>query len=125
MGTLKLATDSRGNYRRDLGWKADGTGKPVQHRFYLGPDRAVAARRSAALGRLWEAVVARCGRLRPGERPLWDGHTLLIGMALARGEEAAEIGPDLDPLASEAGDDAGRLLRWFDDLVADFGGFGV
>src|SRR5436190_19429354 len=91
MGTLKLATDSRGNYRRDLGRKADGTGKPVQHRFYLGADRAAAAQRSAALERLWEAVVARCGRLRPGERPLWDAHSLAIGMAVARGDQTAEI----------------------------------
>lgn len=50
-----LSQDSRGNYKRDLGWDVDGK----QHRFYLGRDKALAQRRSETLERLWELVEAR------------------------------------------------------------------
>jgi hypothetical protein len=50
MAKLTLATDARGNYRRDIGWKVGEGGKPIQQRFYLGRDRSEAMIRSLRLG---------------------------------------------------------------------------
>lgn len=49
--------DSRGNYKRDLGWKSQ-EGQPVQHRFYVGRDREEATIRVGRLEKLWDAVEA-------------------------------------------------------------------
>ena len=60
---VKLASDSRGNYRRDLGWKRPEDGLYTQQRFYLGTNKAEAQRRVKRLESLWEAVERRHRRL--------------------------------------------------------------
>jgi hypothetical protein len=55
-----LSQDSKGNYKRDLGWTTEGK----QPRFYLGRDKAQAEKRSMKLERLWELVEARWESLR-------------------------------------------------------------
>src|SRR6266852_9620729 len=50
----------QGNYKRDLGWTAEGK----QPRFYLGRDKAQAEKRALKLERLWELVEARWESLR-------------------------------------------------------------
>jgi hypothetical protein len=55
-----LSQDGKGNYKRDLGWTAEGK----QPRFYLGRDKAQAEKRALKLERLWELVEARWESLR-------------------------------------------------------------
>ncbi len=55
-----LSQDNKGNYKRDLGWTAEGK----QPRFYLGRDKAQAEKRAMMLERLWELVEARWEALR-------------------------------------------------------------
>lgn len=52
----ELATDSRGNFVRNLGWKLTPTGGRVQHRFYLGKDLEESLRRVARLQELWDII---------------------------------------------------------------------
>jgi len=107
MSNKTPAQDSRGNFKRDLGWEQDGK----QHRFYLGRDKAVAQRRSESLERLWELVEARweamCQRQaiveekskREGEPelllagPRWDSVTLAIGDSIRKGEPVCVLDP--------------------------------
>jgi hypothetical protein len=55
-----LSQDGKGNYKRDLGWTAEGK----QPRFYLGREKAQAEKRALKLERLWELVEDRWGSLR-------------------------------------------------------------
>ena len=68
----KMATDNRGNYRRDLGRKMDADGTVRPQRFYLGRDRTAAAIRYLKLSQLWDSVEKRWQRERLA-RPLVPG----------------------------------------------------
>lgn len=92
----QFSTDSRGNFQRDLGWKATETGFS-QPRFYLGKKHSEAAINVLRLERAWLAVETRWQKMRARQaegfvwddetpRPLWDETTLRIGQAIARGE---------------------------------------
>jgi hypothetical protein len=81
---VRIGTDSRGNYQRDLGGKTPGGGRFTQHRFYLGRDKAQALLRFARLDQVWAAVEQRWQREgRPTGRPLWDDVTLQIALAVS------------------------------------------
>jgi hypothetical protein len=138
---VKLATDSRGNYKRDLGWK-EPTGVK-QHRFYLGRDRVQATIRTLRLEQCWGAVEVRWGR-QPREsrppRPVWDAVTLTIAQAVARGDSECpidpgeheaqirrEMGAELihEVMASSFTQEPGlpypvAILQWWQELQADF-----
>lgn len=96
--------DSKGRYTRDLGFKLNGSGQSVQHRFLLGKDRAAAEARYDRLTEVWEGVKARWHR-KPGPGPfgpVWDALTLKIGQAVAKGEEVVTYSPeDLSPFIRE------------------------
>src|SRR3954454_20298700 len=87
----ELARDSRGYYKRDLGWKVKDR-KFVQHRFLLGKNKAQAEARNERLERVWDAVEEHWAAMRAssfekvrdraGERPLWDHVTLQIAQAV-------------------------------------------
>jgi hypothetical protein len=91
MPTMKIARTSRGDYRKELGWKAKEGGGYRQHAFVLGRDRAQAAIRVLQLEAVWEAVQQRWRRDRTSERPLWDDGTLAIAMAVAKGVRVAYV----------------------------------
>ena len=55
-----------GRHKKDIGWKPDGKGGFMQHRFYLGRDPDAARLRDLQLDRVWDAVERRTP---PGERP--------------------------------------------------------
>jgi len=87
-------TDSRGRYRRMIGWKGEG-GKRVQQPFYLGTDLDQAKARYIRVKELW-AHLERSHELtspalnsrfdRPEPIPcLWDGEALWVARALAGG----------------------------------------
>jgi hypothetical protein len=113
---IKVACDSRGNYRREIGWKRTDGGYR-QHCFHLGKDRAQAAHRSLDLERVWDAVVKRWQRDRLTERPLWDTDTLAIGSAVAKGERTVRLnhaeGVDMDRLGSSGAQLAAAWLTQF------------
>ena len=93
-----LSQDSRGNYKRDLGWTEDGK----QRRFYLGGDKALAQRRSETLERLWELVEARWEAKRKDyalveekwrrevERGEWEGNEEALDEARAKWQAVIE-----------------------------------
>ena len=85
--------DSKGNYKRDLGKKANG--KP--HRFYLGKDREQADQRMERLASLWAAIEANTDT---PEAALWTHATIQIGIAVGQGENSVRLAPPL-PLTSE------------------------
>ncbi len=142
-GIMNLSRDSRGNYKRDLGWERNGDGWR-QHRFYLGKDRAEACIRAGRLERLWDAIERRWNRGKAGRtdpvtgehvvclsddqlhRPTWCAETLALGLAIARGEESVTVDPYLDPLlAPLAPLDKDILAEWWCGFLQDFGGLGV
>src|SRR3954469_16838927 len=95
--------DGRGNFKRELGWKAQDE-EFIQHRFYVGKDREQAVQRILRLERLWanvggawntELMPFAVRRVYPC--PVWTVHTLAIGMAIARGDETVEVDPAADP----------------------------
>src|SRR5262245_8836197 len=114
--------DARGNYKRDLGWKSQG-GQYVQHRFYVGKDRATAVLRVERLERLWDAIEAAWNeRRRSGigcplrlgdERPVWNTFTLAVAMAVARGDAEVEINPAADEDFAHALLSPMGLAEWF------------
>jgi hypothetical protein len=53
--------DREGQYARQLGWKVNGRGKRVQHKFRLGSDKSAAAVREALLRRVWDIVERHAG----------------------------------------------------------------
>lgn len=125
-----LASDSRGNYRRDLGWKSQDDGRHIQQCFYLGTNRAEAHRRVERLERLWEAVESRHRRLtQEGKtddpRPFWDNFSLRIGLAIARGDETCTIDPSTLPGGDVAEQSPGFVAYWFAEAGQDFGGCGI
>jgi hypothetical protein len=127
-GIIKLGTDSRGNYQRDIGWKDKGEGKVVQHRFYFGTDQTQAQIRCLNVLACWDAVETRWGRPAPQHRtarPLWDRLTLEIAKAVAGGQQEFPLEPDQwDVYAAWTSDNkAGQaygLLVWFTQLQKDF-----
>ena len=66
-GIIKLGTDVRGNYRRDVGWEPKPSGGFKQHTFYFGPNQTTAQARCLRVLRCWDAVDARANRA--GKRP--------------------------------------------------------
>jgi hypothetical protein len=127
-GIVKLGTDSRGNYQRDLGWK-EKEGKVVQHRFYFGTNQTQAQIRCLSVLRCWDAVEARWGRLAPQHRtprPLWDRLSLEIARAVAGGQDEFPLEPDHWDVCREWPEDSSRdglpygLLVWFRQLQEDF-----
>ena len=91
----QLLIDTRGNYRRDIG-RDEGEGTVRRHRFYLGKEVDEAARRVVLLEEVWAAAekMWRSWRDRHGQRgpAVWDEATLPVAMAVARGEQEAEVG---------------------------------
>ena len=66
-----LGTDSRGNYRADIGWEVKATGGRVgQHTFYFGTDPTKAQLRYLQTRHCWDAIEERWGRLPPGQRAI-------------------------------------------------------
>lgn len=126
---VKMAVDSRGNFRRDLGWEAKDGGY-VQHRFYVGKDRAQAAIRVSRLERLWDAVERvwnedrQQGRTAE-PRPVWDVFTLSVGMAIAKGDETVEVDPSADSDRASVATSPLGLAAWFGKLSANYGTCGV
>jgi hypothetical protein len=127
---VKLAKqDSKGNYRRDLGWEWRA-GLYVQHRFYVGKDRADACIRVTRLERLWDAVEGcwnddrKAGRT-VTPRPQWCSFTISIGMAIAKGDESVIIDPAMHPDAAKLAESPILLAKWFGLFNASFGGCGV
>ncbi len=126
--------DARGNYKRDLGWKVHG-GQYVQHRFYVGKDRAAAMLRVERLDRLWDAIETawkeqrRSGVGSPlhlgDERPVWNLFTLAVAMAVARGDAEVEIDPAADEDFAHALLSPMGLAEWFGRLSALVAGCGV
>jgi hypothetical protein len=58
-GIIKLGTDVRGNYRRDVGWEPKSSGAGLkQHTFYFGTNQATAQERCLRVLRCWDAVDA-------------------------------------------------------------------
>lgn len=86
-----LARDTRGTYRRELGWKETTPGEYRQHAFHLGRDRAEALIRSIRLEQVWECVVKRWQRDHMTPRPLWEHDSLAIALAVAKGEQQVQI----------------------------------
>ena len=107
-----------GVYFRNLGHEADGQGGTRPHKFRLGRDRSQAMIRYLQLERVWDGVERRwqrIGRLREvtggtvvdhdgaavgvdsrwvgTDRPLWDGLTMQIALAVARGESVVRLVP--------------------------------
>lgn len=126
-GIIKLGTDSRGNYQRDIGWETRPSGKIGQHRFYFGTNQTLAQIRCLSVQRCWEAVGTRWGRLQPGhrgERPLWDKLTVAIAVAVAGGQEEFLLEPEQCwcfggcPDAPDVA--ASYMLPWFRQLQEDF-----
>lgn len=115
-----LGCDPEGRYRRSIGWKMVG-GKQVQHLFRLGKDEEEAKTANMRLEQLWDAVVARHKRLLRESRaetaePLWDDVTLVIGQAIAKGQDACAISPPTT-IASLT---AELQVAWLARLQADF-----
>jgi hypothetical protein len=136
-GIVKIATDSRGNYRRDLGRKRSAEGKPRQQRFYLGRDFREATVRYLKLGNCWSAVEKRWQTERLTEQPLWDVATLHIALCVSRGDAECVIdaalckevsGPkgqsksqEVDPGSRGDRRSAEQFQTWFGKLQTDFG----
>lgn len=125
---VKMASDSRGNFRRDLGWKVSESGGYTQQRFYVGTKRDKAEMRVSRLERLWDAVEKTWQQRRKDgkastPRPLWDALTIDIGLAIARGDEAITI----DPVAYPGGERLPPLAvaYFFAGVAQDFGGCGI
>ncbi len=91
-----LGTTSRGEYKRCLGKKADGS----THMFVLGRDRAQACIAVVKLLEVWHAVEARWEVKKDTERPVWDAATLEVAKAVARGKTVARV-PYPKPLPGE------------------------
>lgn len=91
-GILKLGTDVRGNYRRDIGWEPKLSGDFKQHTFYFGTNQTSAKERCLRVLRCWDAVDARANRA--GKRPLWTPLILSIAKAVAAANEDSDLEPD-------------------------------
>ncbi len=84
--TNEWKTDSRGRYRRMIGWKMDGD-KRVQQPFYFGSDLDQAKARYHRVKELWAHLEHECSKsvLNPdSELPpiysecLWDTQSLWV-----------------------------------------------
>jgi site-specific recombinase XerC len=82
--SIKLPTDSRGNYRSDVGWELKPSGTVAQHRFYFGTNENAALGSLARVRQVWDCVVAFCQRY--GDKPLWNEQGLGLALSVARGE---------------------------------------
>lgn len=116
-----LGKDTRGVYRRYIGYKIGNGQAAVQHLFRLGRDEAQAKLANARLEQLWEGVVARWKRLRADGKtddpcPLWNDATLAIGQAVAKGEATCSVSPppEVSALPVE------MQVAWLGRLQADF-----
>jgi hypothetical protein len=105
---IKLGTDSRGNYKKDLG--------NPQKRFYLGRDSLEAQQRALRLDKLWSCVETLWQRERATERPEWDEVSHAIGLAVARGDASAAI-----PFPADLGPEAALAhLRYLETAYPGF-----
>jgi hypothetical protein len=106
-----LSQDGKGNYKRDLGWTAEGK----QPRFYLGRDKTQAEKRAMKLERLWELVEARWEAMRQRhavleekwrqevERGEWQDDMPTLGRTRARWKKLLE-GPYWDSVTLKMAD---------------------
>lgn len=118
-GIIKLGTDVRGNFRRDVGWEPKPSGGFKQHTFYFGTNQTTAQERCLRVLRCWDAVDARENRA--GKRPLWTPLTLSIAKAVAAGNEDYDLEPDA--YAKEEGFSQPHESidqEWFHQLQQDF-----
>ena len=99
--------DSKGNYKRDLGKKVNGS----PHRFYLGKDPEQAEQRKQRLERLWASIEAQA---ESPEAAFWTDASIQIGIAIGKGENSAQLAPPL-PLT---GDEDFRAYVHHVDLMA-------
>ncbi len=81
--------DKQGHYARQLGWKLNGKGVRVQHKFRLGADKREAERRDDQLRRIWEQIDSDS----PDGTALWNDLTLEIGKQVAKGAEKVALAP--------------------------------
>jgi DNA-binding transcriptional ArsR family regulator len=82
--------DKQGHYARQLGWKLNGKGERVQHKFRLGADKREAERRDDQLRRIWEQIDNDA----PNGAALWDNLTLEVAKQVARGADGVELAPE-------------------------------
>ncbi len=84
--------DKQGHYARQLGWKLNGKGARIQHKFRLGADKREAERRDDQLRRLWEQIASDV----PAGEALWDELTLEIAKQVAKGADKILLSPTPD-----------------------------
>jgi hypothetical protein len=82
--------DREGQYARQLGWKVNGRGKRVQHKFRLGSDKSAATVREALLRRVWDIVERHAGT----QDPVWTNVTLEIANQVAKGADLVRVSTD-------------------------------
>lgn len=83
--------DAQGQYARQIGWKRNGKGSRVQHKFRLGSDLNEARRREQRLRELWEHIEAQTEA-----EPLWDEMGLEVARQIAKGATQIELVPQAD-----------------------------
>src|SRR5262249_689045 len=107
---VKLGTDSRGDYQRDVGFETKPPGKIGQHRFYFGMDPMKAQIRALNVLLCWEVVEKRWQTMKPRpDRPLWDKLTLEIAKSVAAGQQDFRL--DLVPSSPVSGQSTPRIRK--------------
>ena len=86
---VNIGTDSRGNYRADIGFETKANGTIGAHKFYFGMDRSSAAIRYLNARACWDAVQKRSFPA----RPLWNRLTVAIARAVSSGLQDFGIDP--------------------------------
>jgi hypothetical protein len=91
-GIVKLGTDVRGNYLRDIKWEPKSSRGFKQHTFYFGTNQTTAQERCLRILCCWDAVDARANRA--GNRSLRTPLTFSIAKAVAAENEDYYLEPD-------------------------------
>ena len=113
-----------GLFCRDIGFRLNDSGKPVQPRFYLGRHLDAAKVAVARLEKLWNDVKARFETSEGigGDRPLWDDATLAMAKAIAKGDDSPVpvAPPKIVPSKVNPALDTELQAVWFAKLRKDF-----
>ncbi len=124
-GIINLGTDSRGNYRKDIGWEPKSSGDGFkQHTFYFGTNQTQGQIRCLKTIACWDAVQARWNR-RPadsrGSRPLWSKLTTAIALAVAGGQEDFYLDEDAYQVEEKMSSSVQPpSVEWFQQIQKDF-----